>query len=96
VKTFKIPASVRLNALRGLALRKKYRRGGTIVGISMARLLARGGSVPFAIVKKVSQYFPRHQFDNLHIKDSNGWIAWQLWGGSAGWSWSKNIVSSEG
>ena len=96
MKFYRIPAQVRQNAIKGLLLRKKYRRGGTAVGIGMARLISRGGSVPFAIVKKISQYFPRHKFDNLHIKDSNGWIAWQLWGGSAGWSWSKKIVSANG
>jgi hypothetical protein len=96
VKLYRIPAQVRANAISGLNLRRKYRRGGTAVGIAMARLISRGGSVPFAVVKKISQYFPRHQFDNLHIKDSNGLIAWQLWGGSAGWSWSKRIVSANG
>jgi hypothetical protein len=62
----------------------------------MARRLARGGSLPFALVKKVSEYFPRHQFDNLSEIDppSNGRIAWLLWGGSAGWLWSRKIVKA--
>lgn len=97
MKTYRIPAQVRQNAVRGLQLRKKYMRGGTIVGITMARRIARGGSVTFAVVKKISQYFPRHQHDLINKTDppSNGHIAWLLWGGSAGWEWSRKIVESD-
>jgi hypothetical protein len=92
---YKIPASVIKAAKYALELRQKYRRGGTVVGIATARRLAAGGAVPFSFVKKVSQYFPRHAGDLLNQINppSNGHIAWNLWGGNAGRTWSEGIVS---
>ena len=91
---FQIPAKVRKNAIKALELRQKFRRGGTIVGITTARRLAKGGYIDFDFVKKISQYFPRHAGDNLNQINppSNGFIAWNLWGGSEAWTWSKGIV----
>jgi len=92
---YRIPAEVSKTARYALELRRIYRRGGTIVGITTARRLARGGWVPFSFVKKVSQYFPRHAGDNLKQINppSNGHIAWNLWGGNPGRTWSEGIVS---
>ena len=91
---YKIPKTVQKRAIYALDLRRKYRRGGTIVGITTARRLARGGYVPYKFVKKVSQYFPRHAGDNLDQVNppSNGHIAWNLWGGEPGRFWSEVIV----
>lgn len=91
---FRIPAEVSKTARYALELRRTYRRGGTIVGITTARKLARGGWVSFDFVKKVSQYFPRHAKDNLRQINppSNGHIAWALWGGNAAREWSNSIV----
>ncbi len=86
-----------MNAAKyGLELRKKYGRGGTEVGIGMARRLARGAEVGIETVKHISRYFPRHAGDNLNQVEppSNGHIAWHLWGGDAGWKWSKEIVKA--
>ncbi len=66
----------------------------------MARKLATATAwgVSYRTVKKVSQYFPRHQHDRLDLdgkqgrKASNGYIAWMLWGGDQGRRWSKRIV----
>lgn len=92
---YKIPKNVQNAAIYALNLRRQYRRGGTIVGITTARRLARGGWVPFSFVKKVSEYFPRHAGDNLRQINppSNGHIAWALWGGDPGRSWSTGIVN---
>jgi hypothetical protein len=91
---YKIPAAVQKAAIYALDLRRQYRRGGTIVGLTTARRLARGGSVSFSFVKKVSEYFPRHAGDNLKQINppSNGHIAWNLWGGNPGRAWSEEIV----
>lgn len=89
---FRVPVSVRANADRGLQLRQMYKRGGTAVGIASARRLSKEGYVPYSFVAKVAQYFPRHQFDRLDDKTSNGWIAWQLWGGWAAWRWANGVV----
>lgn len=95
---FSIPDGVKKAAERGLALRKKFKRGGTHVGMGTARKLSKGGIISPQKVKHISKYFARHAGDNLHKKGrdgdppSNGYIAWLLWGGDAGWRWSKKIV----
>lgn len=95
---FEIPKAVANNALKGLELRKEWHRGGTEVGITIARRIVHNftldGLLAYNHVRKISQYFPRHQYDNLDQKNppSNGYIAWLLWGGDAGWRWSRGIV----
>ena len=98
---YKVPLKAANNALRGLTLVSIYRRGGTAVGREMAAILSTAEMVSFDIVKKVSEYFPRHQGDKLEEdgkngrKLSNGYIAWMLWGGDEGWKWAKGIVEKE-
>lgn len=95
---FSIPKSVQKAAMRGLALRKEFKRGGTHVGMGTARRLAEGGEISPQKVRHISKYFARHAGDNLHKTGrdgdppSNGYIAWLLWGGDAGWRWSRKIV----
>ncbi len=93
-KTFDVPKSVAIAARDGLALRKKYGRGGTDVGESRALQLSKGSpKVTLRDVVHIRSYFRRHAVDNLHQKSppSNGWIAWQLWGGYAGREWAEEI-----
>ena len=91
--SYPIPAAVKNNARSGLELRKKFGRGGTSVGENTARTLAAGGSIGIAKVRHIARYFPRHAGDNLDDKTSNGWIAWQLWGGHAARSWANASVA---
>ncbi len=88
----RIPAIVRKNAEKGLELRKKYGRGGTAVGVNTAVQLRTRVTLPWVFVRKIAQYFPRHSYDNLEDKTSNGYIAWMLWGGDAGWVWASRVV----
>ncbi len=95
--SYKIPVKVKENAQKGLDMRKKYGRGGTSVGINMAKYIVKNEYATFEKVNKISQYFPRHAKDNLQEKDppSNGLIAWNLWGSDEGWKWSKDIVEKK-
>eukprot|EP01111_Echinosteliopsis_oligospora_P015766 TRINITY_DN6333_c0_g1_i1.p1 TRINITY_DN6333_c0_g1~~TRINITY_DN6333_c0_g1_i1.p1 ORF type:complete len:135 (+),score=33.10 TRINITY_DN6333_c0_g1_i1:48-452(+) len=96
-----IPRRVSENAKEGLDLHKKHGRGGTDVGINMAMKLAKGDPMPFSEVKHIAEYFPRHAVDNLDKdgkdgdKVSNGYIAWQLWGGDAGREWASNYKEGD-
>jgi predicted ATP-dependent serine protease len=66
--------------------------------------LSNGKSVSYDTVKRMKAYFDRHSVD----KDAQGFrqgepgypsagrIAWALWGGDAGYRWSKSIVSKQG
>lgn len=94
-ETFAVPAAVRAAARNGLALRKKYGRGGTEVGIGRAKQLSSGRpALTLRDAVHMNSYFARHSVDNLWQKDppSNGWIAWQLWGGDAGRKFVSGIV----
>jgi HK97 family phage major capsid protein len=89
-------------ANRGLEWRKEFGRGGTSVGIARARDISNGKSLPLATVKRMKSFFARHEVDKKaegfrpgeEGYPSNGRIAWALWGGDAGKSWSEKIVSS--
>jgi len=93
-----IPDAVRKAAQAGLNQRKEHGRGGTSVGLGSARRLAAGGKATPEFVRKVAKYFPRHEVDKQgkgwnpgeEGYPSNGRIAWNLWGGDAGWAWARS------
>lgn len=92
-----IPKSVQKEALRGLAWRKLYGRGGTSVGLRTARLLAHGGALSDAWVRYIHRYFPRHAWERATwFRDgvpSNGRIAWALWGGDPARTWTERLLT---
>jgi len=97
---FTPPAGVREAAKKGLEWRREYGRGGTAVGVARARDLSNGTRISPSTAKRMKAYFDRHEVD----QQGEGWspgqsgfpsagrIAWALWGGDAGWSWSKKLV----
>lgn len=95
------PATVRANAKRGLELRREFGRGGTEVGIARARDLSNGSAISLSTIKRMNSFFARHEVDKKgenwgdRSNPSNGYIAWLLWGGDAGWSWAKKIINQE-
>jgi hypothetical protein len=86
-------------AAKGLALREKFGRGGTQVGVARARQLSERRALKPGDVKKMRAYFARHEVDKDAPKFSDrsdpsaGHIAWLLWGGDAGRSWAERAVS---
>jgi hypothetical protein len=98
---FKPTSGMIAEAKRGLAWRSEYGRGGTAVGIARARDIVNGRNLPLATVKRMFSFFSRHEVDKQGKGftpgdgfPSNGRIAWALWGGDAGFSWSRRIVES--
>lgn len=91
------PASIARVAKRGLEARKKYRRGGTAVGVARARDLSRRVNVSMRTIARMSSYFARHRASRAEsakrISDptSAAKIADDLWGGTAGMRWAKKI-----
>ena len=87
-------------AQRGLDWRREHGRGGTEVGIARARDIVNGKNLSESTVKRMYSFFSRHEVDKQgegfsQGEDgypSNGRIAWALWGGDAGYSWSRQIV----
>ena len=87
-------------AQKGLDWRKEHGRGGTRVGAVRARQIVAGENLSDDTVKRMFSFFSRHEVDKQaegfsQGEDgypSNGRIAWALWGGDAGYSWSRRLV----
>jgi len=98
--SFKPTGGMITEAQKGLDWRKEHGRGGTAVGIARARDIVNGKQLPEDTVKRMYSYFSRHEVDKKGEGfspgekgyPSNGRIAWSLWGGDAGFRWSKTIV----
>ena len=96
---FTPPADVQEEAQRGLDWRAEHGRGGTAVGVARARDLSNGVSVSPETIRRMVNYFTRHEVD----KEAEGFergedgypsagrIAWALWGGDAGKRWANSI-----
>ena len=97
------PQSATNNAKRMIEWRKKYGRNvvtaGTDVGWRRASQLANRENISLDVVKRMAQ-FNRHR-ENAKIdpkykgepwKD-NGYVAWNLWGGTAGVDWAIREVN---
>ena len=84
-------------AKRGLEWRKEFGRGGTQVGVARANQLVGQERLSPNTVLRMYSFFSRHEVDKQaegfeRGEDgypSAGRIAWALWGGAAGFSWSK-------
>jgi HK97 family phage major capsid protein len=84
-------------AQRGLDWRSEFGRGGTEVGIARARDIVNGANLSDDTIGRMVSYFARHEVDKeaegFRVGEegypSNGRIAWALWGGDAGKTWSE-------
>ena len=86
-------------AQRGLNWRREFKRGGTEVGVARANQLINKENLSTDTVKRMFSYFSRHEVDKQgqgFKKGSEGYpsagrIAWALWGGDAGFGWSRKV-----
>jgi hypothetical protein len=89
------PNDVSEAAAKGLALREKFHRGGTQIGVARARDLKNKRPLSDDTIKRMTSYFARHRVDKRAInfgKDDNpsaGYVAWLLWGGEPGKKWAE-------
>ena len=89
------------DAQRALDWRKEFGRGGTRVGLARANQIVNGDNLSDDTIKRMYSFFSRHEVDKKAQGfrpgekgfPSNGRIAWGLWGGDAGFSWSKKLVN---
>ena len=83
-------------ARKGLEWRKEFGRGGTAVGVARANQLVRKEKLSPRTILRMYSFFARHEVDkqaegfNVGEKGypSAGRIAWALWGGDSGQTWS--------
>lgn len=91
---------MKAEAEKGLAWRKEFGRGGTRIGVTRANQIKNGVDLSESTIKRMYSYFSRHEVDKQAKGfrpgeegfPSNGRIAWALWGGDPGYTWSKKIV----
>lgn len=89
--------AMKTEAQRGLDWRREFGRGGTEVGIARARDIVNGVDLSDDTIGRMVSYFARHEVDKEaegfrpgeEGYPSNGRIAWALWGGDAGKTWSE-------
>lgn len=92
------PKKVAAVACRGLAKRKKYRRGGTSVGVARARDLCNRRNLSKQTLARMRSYFARHRASKAESAKrrsdptSAAAIADDLWGGTAGMKWANLLV----
>ena len=94
--SFKPTESMAAEAMRGLKWREQFGRGGTNIGSTRASQLIKRENLSADTVKRMYSFFSRHEVDKQGKGfnkgedgyPSNGRIAWALWGGDAGFSWS--------
>jgi hypothetical protein len=97
---FRPPEDVARVAKRGLALRRKHGRGGTLIGARRASQLANRSVLSVETLRRMKAYFDRHEIDLKApaAKPGNpgypsaGLIAWYLWGGTAGRRYAERIL----
>ncbi len=90
------PEGVRSACKRGLALKGEHGGDGlTSAAVAWAKKLAAGQPISTEKARKMNAYFARHKVDRKPGWDSPptpGYVAWLLWGGDAGRSWSAKLV----
>ena len=87
-------------AKKGLEWRKEYDRGGTMVAVARARNIVNNDNLSLDTISRMNSFFARHEVDKeaegfypgSDKFPSAGRIAWALWGGDAGQSWSAKKV----
>ncbi len=102
-ESYKPTAGMIAEAKRGLEWRREFNRGGTAVGVARARDISNGKSLSLSTVKRMHSFFARHEVDKKGKGfnrgeagyPSAGRIAWALWGGDAGFAWSRQISQRE-
>ena len=93
-------AGMQEEARKGLEWRKEFGRGGTMVGVARANQIVRGDKLSPRTVRRMKSFFARHEVDKRAEGfrpgekgyPSAGRIAWALWGGDAGQTWSYKKV----
>lgn len=96
---FTPPQGVRDAAIRALKKRAEQppsKRGMTAVGIARARDLSNGVTLSPETIKRMVAYFTRHEVDkqgSTWEEYGKGRQAWDGWGGDAGYTWAKKILS---
>lgn len=95
-KTYKPTSGMASAAKRALKWKSEGRAGGTLVGLARANQLKDRDPLSASVVLRMYSFFSRHEVDKQATGfysgqegfPSKGRVAWDLWGGDGGYSWS--------
>ena len=95
-KTYKPTSGMASAARRALKWKEEGRAGGTLVGLARANQLKDREPLSASVVLRMYSFFSRHEVDKRATGfnsgeegfPSKGRVAWDLWGGDGGYSWS--------
>jgi hypothetical protein len=84
-------------AKRALAWHEDGKPGGTLVGLARANQLKNREPLSASVVLRMFSFFSRHEVDKRATGfnsgeegfPSKGRVAWDLWGGDGGYTWSE-------
>ena len=95
-KTYKPTSGMASAARRALKWKDEGKPGGTLVGLARANQLKDREPLSASVVLRMYSFFSRHEVDKQATGfnsgeegfPSKGRVAWDLWGGDGGYSWS--------
>ena len=95
-KTYKPTSGMASAAKRALKWKEEGEPGGTLVGLARANQLKDRDPLTASTVLRMYSFFSRHEVDKRATGfnsgeegfPSKGRVAWDLWGGDGGYSWS--------
>jgi hypothetical protein len=96
-ETYKPTEGMASAAKRALKWKEEGRPGGTIIGVTRANQLKNRENLSESVVLRMHSFFSRHAVDKQATGfssgeegfPSKGRVAWDLWGGDSGESWSQ-------
>jgi len=96
-KTYKPTSGMASAARRALKWKQEGKPGGTLVGLARANQLKDREPLSASTVLRMYSFFSRHEVDKRATGfnsgeegfPSKGRVAWDLWGGDGGYSWSS-------
>ena len=94
--TYKPTSGMASAARRALKVKEEGKPGGTLVGLARANQLKDRDPLTASTVLRMYSFFSRHEVDKRASGfnsgeegfPSKGRVAWDLWGGDGGYSWS--------
>lgn len=94
--TYKPTSGMASAARRALKWKEEGKPGGTLVGLARANQLKDRDPLTASTVLRMYSFFSRHEVDKKATGfnsgeegfPSKGRVAWDLWGGDGGYSWS--------
>jgi hypothetical protein len=97
-KTYKPTSGMASAARRALKWKSEGKAGGTLVGLARANQLKDRDPLSASVVLRMYSFFSRHEVDKKATGfysgqegfPSKGRVAWDLWGGDGGYSWSSS------